>query len=97
MSAWVGLQQIIEPGVKHVQEIRQRGEVASKELLLAQLLACFDADSINPDEIRRHLTAARRNGWDWAALYEEAVRIHQTVCPDRAGSIPPLQEVTPLE
>jgi hypothetical protein len=47
-SAWVGMQQFIEPGVKHVVQIKQErrseeDEEADKERLLAYLLETLDA------------------------------------------------------
>jgi hypothetical protein len=99
MSAWVALQQAIEPGVKqvvHVSEERESQEERN-EKLLANLLAALDAQPVNLDEVRLYLTQARRAGIDWKALYDEAVRVQQAARRERAGLLPSVQDVAPLD
>jgi hypothetical protein len=96
VSSWIALQQFIEPGVKHIVEVRQEqrhGE--DEESLLAQLLRCFDAETLNPEEIRHYLTVAKRLDLDWQKLYEEALRVQASIRPDQAALLPPLTTVSP--
>jgi hypothetical protein len=100
MSSWVGLQQFVEPGVRHVVEIRQErriqhDEANSRERLLANLLACLDAVPVRLEEIRTYLTVAKATGMDWEKLYEEAVQIQRAVRPGRTDLIPQAGDVTP--
>jgi hypothetical protein len=102
MSAWVGLQQFIEPGVKHVVHIGQErraenDEAGSKERLLANLLASLDAAPINIEEVRFYLTQAKREGLDWKVLYEEAVQMQQSIRPEQADLMPPIDKVAPSD
>jgi hypothetical protein len=99
-SAWVALQQFVEPGVKHVIEVkdhqREQGDLGEeKDTFLRILLAIFKSTPVNPEEIRSCLAAARRAGVDWKMLYEEAAQAHRAVRPER--SIPSLEEVAPGE
>jgi hypothetical protein len=102
MSAWVAMQQFLEPGVKHVvhvgQERRSEGdEAAGKERLVANLLASLDATPVNPEEIRVYLAIAKEKGIDWRKLYDEAVQVQRAVRADRVDLIPPLADVAPQE
>jgi hypothetical protein len=101
-SAWVGMQQFIEPGVKHVIQIKQerrseQDEEAAKEKLLTYLLEALDAIPINREVIRYYLSAAQRAGLDWKSLYEKAVQIHRSRRRADDALIPPLDDVVPLE
>ena len=102
MSAWVGMHQFIEPGVKHVVQIKQarRSEVdeeADKERLLAYLLEALDTNPINLEVIRYYLSAAQSAGLDWKSLYEEAVQIQRSRRRDSDALIPSLEEVALME
>jgi hypothetical protein len=102
MSAWVGLQQFIEPGVKHVVQMGQErrsedDEAGRKERLLANVLASLDAIPLNREEIRTYLTLAKREGIDWKALYQEAAKIQGSARPEQADLIPTRDDVAPVE
>ena len=102
MSAWVGLQQFIEPGVKHVVQMGQErrvgdDEAGRKERLLANVLASLEAMPLNCEEIRTYLTLAKREGLDWKELYEEAVQIQASARPERADLIPTTDDVAPVQ
>jgi hypothetical protein len=101
-SAWVAMQQFIEPGVKHVREVREERQVegdeeASRRWLVASLRAALGADPINLEEVRSLLALAKRGGLDWERLYEEAVREVVLGRPESAGHLPPVEAVAPLE
>jgi hypothetical protein len=96
------MQQFIEPGVKHVVQIKQEkrseeDEEADKERLLAYLLEALDTIPINRKVIRYYVSAAQRAGMDWKELYEEAVQIHRSRRRADDAVIPPLEDVVPLE
>jgi hypothetical protein len=102
MSAWVGMQQFIEPGVKHVVQVGQEhlseeDAAAKKESIMANLLASLDAMPVNGEEVRFYLTQAKGEGLDWRMLYEGAVQIQLAARPDRADLIPPLDDAAPPE
>jgi hypothetical protein len=102
MSAWVGLQQFIEPGVKHVVQMGQERRIEDdqagrKERLLANLLASLEAMPPNREEIRTYLTLAKREDLDWKELYEEAMQIQASARPERADLIPTWDDVAPVE
>jgi hypothetical protein len=96
---WVAMQQFMEPGVKHVREVGQesKGEdrEAGKQRLVSGLLACLEADAINPEQVRLYLAAAQKAGWDCEQFYAEAVRHHLSARPERAAQMPPLEGVRP--
>src|SRR5207245_5343174 len=101
-SAWVAMQQFIEPGVKHVVQIKQEkrsedDEAAGKERVLANLSATLDAIPINPEVVRYYLSVAQRAGLDWKSLYEEAVQMQQSRRRDSDSLIPSREEVAPVE
>jgi hypothetical protein len=97
-SSFVVLQQFIEPGVQHLIQVEQeRRSVVDREWLLANLLACFDAETLNPEEIRHYLTLARQTGLDWQELYQEAVRVQEAVRPALAARLPRPESVAPAE
>src|SRR5262249_40596879 len=79
LSAFVGMQQVIEPGVKHVIEVRQekRSEAdieADKERVLAMLIEILQSTPVNVEAVRLYLATAQKLGLDWQALYEQAVQ-----------------------
>ena len=99
-SAWVALQQFIEPGVKHVVQISherrtEENEEADRERVLANVLATLDAIPINPEVVRYYLSVAQRAGFDWKSLYEEAAQIQRSRRRDSDALIPSPEEVTP--
>jgi hypothetical protein len=98
-GCWVAAHQFLEPGVEHVLQLKaekrdEDGE-AARERFFASLLACLDQVPFDPEEVRRHLTFAKRAGLDWQGLYEEAVRVQRSVRPDRAALLPPAATVAP--
>jgi hypothetical protein len=101
-SCWVGLQQAIEPAVKHVLQVRQekRGaedREAARQRLLALLSETVCATPVSVEGIRLYLTAAQEAGLDWRALYGEAVREELLIRPDRAAVLPSPDDVAPPE
>jgi F0F1-type ATP synthase assembly protein I len=102
------LQQVFDPGIEHViraerdaqAEVADPGEggdepEASIESYRSDLLAAFDRVPIDPEELRRVLTSAAREGLDWRTLYEESVRLMLADRPYLAPSIPPPTRVAP--
>jgi hypothetical protein len=94
MTAFVAMQQVIEPGVTHVVEVRhhQRSEretAVSKERLLALLVEILRSSPVNVEAIRLYLTSSKEMGLDWRALYEEASNAVGT------SHLPPLDDVAP--
>src|SRR6266404_5691193 len=92
-SSWVALQQFIEPGVKHVIQIKQgkrseEDEKAGRERLFAYLLTSLDSTPVHVEEVRFYLTAAKNAGLDWRDLYEEVMKAELSARPDRAALIP---------
>jgi hypothetical protein len=101
-GCWVGLQQFIEPGVKHVTQIKQekpgKGErEAVRERLFTLLLAILDTNPVPTEQVRLYLTTAQNAGLDWRGLYEEVVRVTRLLRPEHAPLIPPPEEVAPGE
>ena len=100
-SSWVALQQFIEPGVKHVIQIKQEkrseeDEKAGRERLFACLLVSLGSTPAPVEEIRFYLTAAKNAGIDWRELYEEVKSAELSNRPDRAALIPSPDSVAPL-
>ncbi len=102
--ALLGLQQFIEPSVEHVfeaQNVEQKEEGDDDGLggdegaIRSDLAEAIGRSSIDPEEVRRHLSAASRAGLDWRALYEQAVGDQLRERPFRAPSIPPAGRVAP--
>jgi hypothetical protein len=88
-SMWVAMQQLIEPGVKHVHEVRNR------RALLACISDCLDTNSVNAEGVRLYLAAAQEAGLDWRELYAEAVQAKVLRHPDQVDRIPPVEDVSP--
>ncbi len=98
MGMWVGLQQAIEPRVKHVQEVgqhRRQEEEGPKEKLRACLRDCLEAEPVDREKIRCYLAYAQDRGWDWDRLYQEAVDQFLASRPDRESQIPSPEDVAP--
>jgi hypothetical protein len=94
MTALVGMQQGVEPCVKHVVEVKhhQRSEkemAAGKARLLALLVEVLRSSLVNVEAVRLYLAAAKEMGLDWLELYEEA---SMAVGGTR---LPPLEDVAP--
>jgi len=100
-SCLVAMQQLVEPGARHVvqlkQERRSEAERADRERLLAGLLACLAAAPVDVEQVRHLLGSARRAGLDWRRLHEEAVQVRRSTRPDLADLVPPLDALGPLE
>jgi hypothetical protein len=101
-SALVAFHQLIEPGVRHVREVRDErpaegDEEAIRRWLAAGLRAALGAAPVNVEEVRFYLALARRSGLDWERLYEEAVREQVLARLDSAGLLPPVEAVAPPE
>jgi hypothetical protein len=97
----VAMHQFIQPSVEHVLQLkaerRARNPEIARERFLASLLACFDQVPLDPEEIRRYLSFAKHAGLDWEGLYQEAVRVQQSVRPDQAALFPPVASVAPSD
>jgi hypothetical protein len=99
MSSWIAMQHFIEPGVKHVVEVKQEKRIekeeASKERNLAVLVETLRSCPVNVEAVRVYLLAAKQMGLDWQALYEQAVKAELLERPDRATELPTLEAVAP--
>jgi hypothetical protein len=94
----VAFQQVIEPGAKHVIQLKHgaQGRV-SREQLLAKLIDCLAADPVDVEKVRRLLGTAARGGLDWRELYQEAAGELRTGRPDLAARLPPPDAVQPAD
>ncbi len=104
--AMLGLQEFIEPSVEHIFEAENLEEKdeddrdASKDdpkAIVADLVTSLGRTPVDSEEVRRHLTSARRMGLDWREVYDQAVRDELAACPYRAPSLPPSWRVAPRE
>jgi hypothetical protein len=102
------LQQVFDPGIEHVIRAERDAEAevadpggtgdepeASIESHRSDLLAALDRTPIDPEELRRLLTSAAREGLDWRTLYDESVRLMLADRPYLAPNIPPPSRVAP--
>ena len=105
-NAMLGLQQFIEPSVEYVvqsQNVEQKevddddGLGGDAEAIRSDLAEALTRTPVDPEEIRRHLSAAARMGVDWMALFNDVIRNELRQRPFRAPSIPPLKRVAPRE
>jgi hypothetical protein len=96
-AMWVGLQQFIEPGVRHVREVRQVKAEEVWQRLLDYLSDCFNETTVKPEKVRLYLAACQQAGLDWRELYAEAVRRQLYAHPDRAVIVPPPEDVAPSD
>jgi hypothetical protein len=106
-GAAFALQQVFEPGIEHVVRAEQDepGEDDDEsgegdrddpiDTLLADLRASLGFTPVDPEEVRRILARAQREGRDWQALYEAAVRTELSERPYRAPFLPPPSKVAP--
>ena len=105
-NALLGLQEFIEPSVEYVvqaQNVEQKQEADDEGLggdeaaIRSDLAEALGRTPIDHDEVRRHLSAAARNGMDWKALFDQAVGDELRERPFRAPCIPPAKRVAPRE
>src|ERR1700679_3308014 len=106
-NAMLGLQQFIEPSVENVfqaQNVEQKEEEddqgqgdGDEATIRADLAQALGQAPIDPEEVRRHLTAAARIGLDWKVLFDQAVADELRERPFRAPSMPPARRVAPRE
>jgi hypothetical protein len=100
LSGLVAMHQAIEPGIRHVVQANQESrsdasKAASKERLLALLLATLRDAPANPEVIRAYLSRAKSEGLDWAALYREALQQVRSAASDCSRPHPLPESVTP--
>jgi hypothetical protein len=105
-NALLGLQKFIEPSVESIfqaQNVEQKDEEDDNGLdgdeasVRSSLTEAMSRTPIDPEEIRRHLSAAVRLGMDWKALFDQAVENELRERPFRAPSIPPAKQVAPRQ
>jgi hypothetical protein len=105
-SALLGLQQFIEPSVEYVfqaQNVEQKEEEddeglgGDEEAIGSDLALALSRSPVDPEEVRRHLSAAARAGMDWKAVFEQAAADELRERPYRAPAIPPSYRVAPRE
>jgi hypothetical protein len=94
LSSLVSIQQIIEPGVRHLvrANTERRAEDESGSAwgrLLECVRASLIAPPVNPEVVRVYLAQAKRDGLNWRELYAQAGR---GLPPDR---VPALADVAP--
>ena len=109
-GAAFALQQVFDPGIEHV--IRAERDAQAEEddsgsgegndadepgSFLAALMETLKRVPIDPEEVRRVLTAAQRAGCDWRPLYDEAVHDTLAALPSLAPTVPPTARVAPRE
>jgi hypothetical protein len=105
-NALLGLQQFIEPSVEYVfqsQNVEQKEEEDDNglggdvEAIRSDLAGALTRTPVDPEEVRRHLSAAARLGIDWKTLFDQVVSDELRERPFRAPSIPPVKRVAPRE
>jgi len=105
-NALLGLQGFIEPSVEHVfqaQNVEQKeneddeGLGGDEGLIRSDLALALGRSPVDPEEVRRHLSAAARAGMDWKAVFEQAAADELRDRPFRAPSLPPAYRVAPRE
>jgi hypothetical protein len=103
-SALLGLQGFIDPSVEYLlqaQNVEQKeeddddGQGADLEAIRSDLADALRRTPVDPEEVRRHLTAAARAGMDWNAVFEQAVRDELRERPFRVPYLPPARRVAP--
>jgi hypothetical protein len=103
-NALLGFQEFVEPSVEYIfqaQNVEQKddeeddGLGVDEEALRSSLAEAMSRSPIDHEEVRRYLTAARRAGLDWKALFEQAVADELKERPYRAPSMPPGRRVAP--
>jgi predicted transcriptional regulator len=106
-SALFGLQQFIEPSVEHIvqaQNVEQKEEEddqglgdGDEQAVRSGLAEALRGTPVDPEEVRRHLSGAKRLDLDWRAIFEQAVADELRERPFRAPSMPPAKRVAPRE
>jgi hypothetical protein len=105
-NALLGLQGFIEPSVEYVfqaQNVEQKEEEddeglgGDEEAIRSDLAQALSRSPVDPEEVRRHLSAATRAGMDWKALFEQAAADELRERPYRAPFLPPAYRVAPRE
>lgn len=97
---FLGFQEELEPGVKHVIEVQDDAhlrelESANWNKWLADLLAAAARDPHDHAALRQILAAAERDGLDWRRLYAAARRMDSSSQLDFATRLPESDKVAP--
>jgi hypothetical protein len=104
--AMLGMKEFLEPSVEYVYQAENVEQAEEDDhdasgdgpaAILDDLAASLGRDPIDPEEVRRHLAAARRVGLDWRGAFDQAVRDELAARPYRAPSIPPVWRVAPRD
>jgi hypothetical protein len=105
-NALLGLREFIEPSVEYVfqaQNVEQKEEEddeglgGDEQAIRSDLALALSQSPVDPEEVRRHLSAAARAGMDWKALFEQTAAEELRQRPFRAPSLPPAYRVAPRE
>jgi hypothetical protein len=105
-NALLGLREFVEPSVEYVfqaqnaeqkEEEDDEGLGGDEEVIRSDLALALSRTPVDPEEVRRHLSAAARAGLDWKALFEQATADELRERPFRAPSLPPAYRVAPRE
>jgi hypothetical protein len=67
------------------------------DAIRSDLAEALTRTPVDPEEVRRHLSAAVRLGMDWTALFNQLVADELRQRPFRAPCIPPAKRVAPRE
>jgi hypothetical protein len=107
-GAALAFQQVFDPGIEHVIRAERDAEEeeadpggdgdppeAVVEILRSDLLVALTRVPLQPEELRKVLAEAQREGLDWRSLYEEAVRATLADRPYLAPAMLPVSRVTP--
>ncbi len=106
-GAAFAFQQVFDPGIEHVLRAERdaKAEEADPsggddddppiESFRDELIALLGSSPVEIESIRNVLTAAHREGHDWRALYEDAVRALVEDQPYLAPAIPLATRVAP--
>jgi hypothetical protein len=104
--AMLGLREFVEPSVEYILQAENAEQKEQDDLapsddgpgqILDDLSASLGRDPIDPEEVRRHLAAARRAGLDWRETFDRAIQGELAARPYRAPSLPPSWRVAPRE
>ena len=105
-NALLGLREFVEPSVECVvqaQNVEQKEEEddeglgGDEDAIRSDLAQALSRSPVDPEEVRRHLSAAARAGMDWKALFEQSAADELSKRPYRAPSLPPAYRVAPRE
>ena len=70
-------------------------EPPSPDTVLAEVIDVLNRAPVDVEEVRRRLTDASREGFDWRSIYEEAVVAVRAERPYLSPGIPPVSRVAP--